>query len=41
MNLSTVAKMIYMCNVLGMDSKAYLGDVDVSGAKDSMVVVVS
>lgn len=32
-NISTVAEMINMCNYLGMDSKEYLGDVDISNAK--------
>ncbi len=37
-NISTVLEMINICNYLGMDSKDYLGDVDVSGAKVSTYV---
>ncbi|MBQ8392123.1 MAG: Ldh family oxidoreductase [Clostridia bacterium] len=32
-NISTVAEIIELCNYVGLDSKQYLGDVDVSGAK--------
>ncbi|MBQ8230518.1 MAG: Ldh family oxidoreductase [Lachnospiraceae bacterium] len=32
-NISTVAEMINMCNYLGLDSTEYLGDVDISNAK--------
>ncbi len=32
-NISTVAEIIELCNYVGLDSKKYLGDVDVSGAK--------
>ena len=32
-NVSTVAEMVNICNYLGMDSVAYLGQVDVSNAK--------
>ncbi|MBQ8232366.1 MAG: Ldh family oxidoreductase [Lachnospiraceae bacterium] len=32
-NISTVAEMVKMCEYLGMNSTAYLGDVDISGAK--------
>ncbi|MEE1014333.1 MAG: Ldh family oxidoreductase [Clostridia bacterium] len=32
-NISTVAEMIELCNYVGLDSKKYLGDVDVSDAK--------
>lgn len=35
-NINTVAEMKNMCDYLGMDSKKYLGDVDVSGAKESI-----
>ena len=35
-NISTVAEMKDMCDYLGMDSKAYLGDVDLSKAKASI-----
>ena len=34
-DVSTVAEMIGICNYLGMDSKAYLGEVDLTGAKES------
>ena len=34
-NVSTVAEMVNICNALGMDSEAYLGKVDLSGAKAS------
>lgn len=32
-NINTAAEMVQMCDYLGMDSKAYLGDVDISGSK--------
>ena len=32
-DISTVSEMIDICNYLGMDSKAYLGEVDISGAR--------
>lgn len=32
-NISTVAEMINMLKYLGMDYKEYLGEVDISGAK--------
>lgn len=37
-NISTVAEMIDMCNYLGMDSKKYLGDVDISKAKQGIYI---
>ena len=33
LNVTTVAEMVEICNLLGMDSVEYLGDVDVSEAK--------
>lgn len=33
LNLNTVAEMVEICKLLGMDHVSYLGDVDVSGAK--------
>lgn len=33
LNVTTVAEMVEICNLLGMDSVAYLGDVDVSEAR--------
>ena len=35
-NISTVAEMINLCKFVGMDHTQYLGDVDVSGAKQSI-----
>lgn len=34
-NINTVAEMVAMCDYLGMDRTAYLGDVDISNAKQS------
>jgi hypothetical protein len=34
-NINTVAEMKDLCDYLGMDSVAYLGDVDLSTAKNS------
>lgn len=36
-NINTVAEMINICNYLGMDSKKYLGDVDVSNATANII----
>lgn len=33
-NITTVAEMVDMCNYLGIDSREYLGEVDLSEAKD-------
>lgn len=38
-NVNTVVEMINICNYLGMDSKEYLGDVDVSAAKSAPLEV--
>ena len=35
-NISTVSEMINLCKAVGMDHTQYLGDVDVSGAKQSI-----
>lgn len=35
-DISTVAEMMEICRALGMDSRDYLGDVDVAGAKESV-----
>ncbi|MBO5270993.1 MAG: Ldh family oxidoreductase [Clostridia bacterium] len=35
-DISTVAEMLRICDELGVDGKAYLGDVDVSAAKESI-----
>ncbi|MBQ2707896.1 MAG: Ldh family oxidoreductase, partial [Clostridia bacterium] len=35
-DISTVAEMMAICRALGMDSRDYLGDVDVAGAKESV-----
>lgn len=32
-NINTLGEMVRLCEYLGMDSKAYLGDVDISGTK--------
>lgn len=37
-NISTIAEMIDMCNYLGLDSKKYLGEVDISKAKQGIYV---
>ena len=37
-NISTVAEMFELCNYLNMDTKKYLGDVDLSDAKESIYV---
>ena len=38
-DVSTVAEMIKICEDLGMDSRAYLGEVDVASAKETTYVV--
>ena len=35
-DVTTVSEMIYICKYLNIDSVKYLGDVDVSGAKESV-----
>lgn len=35
-NISTVSEMINVCDYLGLDSKEYIGDIDVSSAKKSV-----
>lgn len=37
-DISTVAEMSRLCATLGMDSRAYLGDVDVSGVKQATYI---